>query len=98
MITKTNAARGESRGAQKIDANPSSLPIVAATHAVGNPAQCKRTRMPCGLGIVEANNIVAPCPVCGKPSGYACRLDRYTHFDGSANLDCWIAILRGEVQ
>lgn len=37
-----------------------------------------------------------PCPVCGVPSYYARVSDRFVHEDGSANRDCWLAILRGD--
>lgn len=39
-----------------------------------------------------------PCPVCLRESWYWRALDRYIHVDGSANVDCWVYIARGDLE
>ena len=36
------------------------------------------------------------CPVCRARAVYSRDLDRYFHVDGSVNVQCWVAISRGE--
>jgi hypothetical protein len=35
------------------------------------------------------------CPACGKQSAYVAELDRFSHYDGSDNRPCWLAVSRG---
>lgn len=41
---------------------------------------------------------IVPCPVCGKDSFYRRSMDRYYHEWGEDNLECWVALSRGEVE
>jgi hypothetical protein len=36
------------------------------------------------------------CPACLRRSAYLRSHDRFVHLDGSANVECWCAISRGE--
>jgi hypothetical protein len=36
------------------------------------------------------------CPVCDRPAFYHRGMDRLFHCDGRCNVECWLALSRGE--
>lgn len=39
-----------------------------------------------------------PCPACRAESVYVARGDRFYHYDGSDNRECWWAISSGQIE